>query len=305
MKHVSIVVTERCNMHCKMCDIGQSNEGSGLSKNWMGSEISPSEWIEIIEKINPERISISGVEPTLYKGLDELLFGLKDRYLMLTTNGLLFNKHKEAIVECCNNVSISIDGLRKTHDYIRGAKGSFDKSINALKYLVDNGVYTRVSYCINPDSLKDMVELYKIVMKIGVNQIIFNHYNYIHPRSCHGYGCKSSNLSFYDPKDVNIDKLFNNIKACKRARFYPNITNKKSLWKYYNEIPIRCINKRCLLLEDIMKKNRATLNPSGKMTPPGRCWVEDIDDMPEVINHIKEDGLPPPCQRLCCAGKCV
>ena len=115
----------------------------------------------------------------MYKGVDEVLeyahsLGIK---ITLATNGLEIVNHLPTIKKCVEIVSISLDGINKTHDYFRGVEGAYDCVISMLKILHDEGVKTKISSIIwkqNVDQLEDMVVLAKSlnVMKLNFNILV-------------------------------------------------------------------------------------------------------------------------------------
>jgi radical SAM protein with 4Fe4S-binding SPASM domain len=59
-------------------------------------------------------------------------------------------------------VGVSLDGSEETHDRFRGAKGAFEKSLQGLRYLMEEGVRTGVRFAItnlNYDELPKVLEL--------------------------------------------------------------------------------------------------------------------------------------------------
>ena len=98
--------------------------------------------IKELYEIKTEKIYISGGEPLLYPYIDDVILyanslGIK---VTLATNGLEIPKHIDAIKKGVQLVSISLDGIGKTHDKFRGVQGAYDNCIKVFKLLKENNV---------------------------------------------------------------------------------------------------------------------------------------------------------------------
>ena len=313
MTFAGLFITDRCNSRCKMCDYWKK-------KNKV-NELTPGQWRRILDNLKITRAHIIGMEPLLYKDFDKLLptISKPGRTIMLTTNGLLLDKHIPVIHKYVKNTAVSLDGLQETHDKIRRVGGLFDKAFNSLVKLKNKGSEVRVSFAVTPDNTDQIIPLYLKLWKHRIPMII-NQFNFIHEDSCKGYDCKSSNLELYDPKDINLNELYEAVKHCKHASFYPRLNNMDELKRYYRNIPTKPHSRKsCPVLEAMLKGQRYAIKANGDFTPPGRYWRFDkmgnalkMDLLPkdtkwlkELNKKIKKEGLPPPCQRLCCAGKVI
>jgi len=137
---LTFFVTRRCNLKCSHCFYWKEIE----------SEKDPELTLPEIERIVPTlkskvSLAITGGEPFLRKDLVEIcsIFTKHKRVsaIGIATNGYLIEK----IVSNCRqilasapipvSVQISLDGQEKTHDRIRGVKGSFRKAFQTLQAL--------------------------------------------------------------------------------------------------------------------------------------------------------------------------
>lgn len=132
--------TLRCNAYCEFCgsrcgDIDCSNE---LSKEEICCVFR-----QIAERYDASQImiNVSGGEPLMRHDLIEIM-----QYAVslgfnwgLVTNGMLLNE--EIIYKLkqtdLKTISISIDGLHETHDYIRGVKCGFETVIHNINLLTE------------------------------------------------------------------------------------------------------------------------------------------------------------------------
>ncbi|MFZ5366481.1 MAG: radical SAM protein [Patescibacteria group bacterium] len=137
-KHLIFHVTSRCNARCGMCFVWKR-----LNKN---KDLTLEE-IEKIAKILPGLIflDISGGEPFLRDDLTQILAIFEKEspgvYVNLPTNGLMperIEKETRKILretDLSISLNLSLDGLEKTHDEIRGVKGNFEKVLQTYRRL--------------------------------------------------------------------------------------------------------------------------------------------------------------------------
>jgi len=317
-----IAVTNRCNLRCRMCSIGQQDRGAaGLSDHLLvDGELGVGAWAALLGRLGADRVHIVGVEPLLYARLDDLLAALRPgRSLAVTTNGWLLAKWFDALRRFVADTTVSLDGLAETHDAIRGAAGSFARAMEGLVRLREAGARVRVSFAITPDNVADMRPLHAMLEARGI-PIVFNHFNYIHPASCDGYACTPVNLNVYDPAAVDVEALFAAVEVTAGAAFLPNLRTREELEAYYRRPPTERVRtaRGCVVLEEILRGERFVLAADGTFLPGNRCWIArplgsgPAGDLPsraawlaETVADIRAGGLYPPCQRLCCAGKTV
>jgi radical SAM protein with 4Fe4S-binding SPASM domain len=97
-----------------------------------------------------EDVSLHGGEPTLRKDLAEICQVIQDacpkiKRIWISTNGYGPERIKKRFVEIFNilnfrkirdfYINVSIDGLEKTHDKIRGVKGGFEQTLETVRLL--------------------------------------------------------------------------------------------------------------------------------------------------------------------------
>lgn len=165
-------VTSLCDSKCKTCMIWKNKNKNDLELN---------EWEKIIKNIGnvPYWVTITGGNQFLRKDiLDFINLIIKyNKPLVINIpvsciNPKLILSNIKSILKLINNkkikliLNISIDGIGKQHDYIRGIDGSFNTSIytiNELKKLKKNnsnlivGTYTIISKY-NIDNFLDIFE---------------------------------------------------------------------------------------------------------------------------------------------------
>lgn len=158
----TVIVTYRCNAKCTMC-----NRYKAPSKP--EEEIS----IETIKKL-PEMYftNITGGEPFIRDDLKDIVRELlkKSDRIVISTNGFFTDR----IVELCKEfpqvgIRISIEGLEKTNNEIRGLDDGFNRGYTTLKKLVDIGMKdVGFGMTVQDRNAADLVPLYNISDELGM-----------------------------------------------------------------------------------------------------------------------------------------
>jgi MoaA/NifB/PqqE/SkfB family radical SAM enzyme len=126
--HGSIIVTYRCNAKCNMCETWKNPPESAR-------EIT----LDVIERL-PEMFfcNITGGEPFVRRDLPEIVEVLrkKAKRIVISTNGFFTDR----IVSLCGKypdlgIRISIEGLKKANDTIRGIPDGYNRTIKTLAEL--------------------------------------------------------------------------------------------------------------------------------------------------------------------------
>jgi len=130
--------TLRCNLVCRHC-------GSSCVRDAQGEELDTREVEKVFSSIADaypaERIlvAITGGEPLVRKDLFTVMGHLQQLgfNLGMVSNGIAINQQVAERLDDhgLKTISISIDGLEKTHDFIRNKKGAFRKAMRALDIL--------------------------------------------------------------------------------------------------------------------------------------------------------------------------
>ena len=163
-----IEITNSCNMKCKHCmNWSVENSNKGFEKEKILKLIK-----ELYEN-NTEEIYISGGEPLLYPYIDDVILyanslGIK---VTLATNALEISNHLEIIKKGVQLVSISLDGIGKTHDNFRGVTGSFDNCVKVFKLLKENNVKTRISAMVWRENVEELEKIIFLAKSYGVSKV--------------------------------------------------------------------------------------------------------------------------------------
>ncbi len=138
-----LTINGKCNLRCRMCDVGQKNTESMFYRNLKGNlsqDFPYARFKSLIDEVrifNPY-IGITTTEPLLYPHIFDAVEYASSRKLgvNITTNGTLVEKHIHEIMTCgLNRITISIDGPAKVHDMMRGVPGTYEKVMRGIHLL--------------------------------------------------------------------------------------------------------------------------------------------------------------------------
>jgi Fe-coproporphyrin III synthase len=162
VKFASIIITYRCNAHCHMCNTWQ-----------FPSKKEEEIGVDIYERLPfMGTINVTGGEAFIREDLDEIITVLKKKTkrLVISSNGFfteriikLFEKHKDI------GIRISIEGLPKANDELRGLKDGFDRGMRTLLELHHMGIKDiGFGTTVSDRNAKDMIELYHLANMMGL-----------------------------------------------------------------------------------------------------------------------------------------
>lgn len=163
LRYLQLHITEKCNLDCGHCYLGRKGNKS----------LSPALARKVIEEFSGLglKLLITGGEPLLYPGFWELL-GYARRFqvrIEVLSNGTLITREAaEKLARYADCVQVSLDGMVKGHDLIRG-KGAFEKTMRGIKNLLPH-VEVSIATMIHAGNLDEFPELEALVKSLGVKE---------------------------------------------------------------------------------------------------------------------------------------
>lgn len=165
-------ITPFCNEHCLHCG---SRCGDIDVKDMLSKEEIFRLFDEVYENFHSDRLQlcITGGEPLLRPEFFEIMAYARDLGFEwgMTTNGTLITREvAEKLKECkMGTVSVSVDGIGEKHDWFRSSKGSYEKTMEGIKNLVDVGFdHVQITTVIHHSNIDSLDEMYEVVKKTGV-----------------------------------------------------------------------------------------------------------------------------------------
>jgi radical SAM enzyme (rSAM/lipoprotein system) len=164
--------TLRCNLNCLHC-------GSDCKKDASLPDMPLKDFLNALDQlkdlVNPNKtmIVLTGGEALLRKDLEVIGRNLYKRGFPwgIVTNGMLLNEQKlEALMKSgLRAVTVSLDGLETSHNWLRGNARSFNMAVSAIKLLPQTpGLKYDVVTCVNRKNFHELASLKDFLIKQGI-----------------------------------------------------------------------------------------------------------------------------------------
>jgi len=190
---ISLFLTHRCNLRCKMCgQWGESGASIHYDQDVIKSELDPDTLKQFISQIAPFKpnITLFGGEPFLYRHWEDVVSAVKNhkmRVNVITNGTMLPGLASKIIASGLDEIIISIDGPQAIHDRIKQTTGSFQKIMQGIDRLnhQKTGKYPIINMTtvITEDNYEHLDEVIAIAEKKKANSLTFHHPTFIHQQS--------------------------------------------------------------------------------------------------------------------------
>ena len=172
-----IAIIERCFLHCRICykwkdDINSRDPREPKIWQWKN-------FIDSLERLVdiPFQINFAGGEALMHHDTLELVRYASNKGFatLLASNGWLINEDmaKKINDSGLSIISLSLDGIKEeTHDFIRGAKGSYRSVLKAIESLKKYCPGLKITICTLISAL-NLEELIDLVSWVTNNDTIF------------------------------------------------------------------------------------------------------------------------------------
>ncbi|MEO0124158.1 MAG: radical SAM protein [candidate division WOR-3 bacterium] len=168
-----IAVTYRCNLNCEFCYVGHKGY----------PELNTSDLKKIIFKIyneaNVPSVSFTGGEPLLRKDIVSLIeyankIGL---WTNLITNGTMLTTDlvKSLKKAGLHSAQVSLEGPNgEIHDRITRVKNSFEKTINGIKYLLEEKITVHTNTTVSRHNINHLEGILLLIKTLGLKRLSMN-----------------------------------------------------------------------------------------------------------------------------------
>ncbi len=169
-----VVLTLRCNLKCGGCPSWEVKEHSDLTAE---------EYRGIFRQLTSlDLMKVLGGEPMVRKDIVEILSDAReiiDPYvLQLTTNGMLTKRTVDTVHAVAwpgLQLRISVDGLEKTHDRMRGVEGSWKlvtRTVHEVAELKERyGFKFGINFAITDQSLHELDDMIAFAESVGADLV--------------------------------------------------------------------------------------------------------------------------------------
>lgn len=161
--------TQRCNLNCRHC-------GSDCAASSVYKDMPFDDFLKAIlplkerYKRNSVFVVITGGEPLVRADLADCGRELRKHGFLwsIVTNGYAYDEamHRKLMNAGLSSITLSLDGLRDTHDAFRMRQGSFDKVMNAIDLIANEKrlpTYDIVT-CVSPMNIGQLDEMKQLLI---------------------------------------------------------------------------------------------------------------------------------------------
>ena len=178
LNQIYFYLTQGCNLRCRHCWISPKFETEG--KSWPSLDLGL--FRSIIQQAKPLGLSgvkLTGGEPLIHPHIVDILEHIVTEDLALTveTNGVACTPELARAIRSCKDpfVSVSLDAAEaKTHEWMRGVKGSFEAAIQGVRNLVDVGLRPQIIMSLVRRNKGQMEALVRLAETLGAESVKFN-----------------------------------------------------------------------------------------------------------------------------------
>jgi radical SAM enzyme (rSAM/lipoprotein system) len=132
---------------------------------------------KVSQEYNPNKvmIAITGGEPLVRRDLEDCGRHIYNRGFPwgIVSNGYLLNAGR--LLALCKSglrsITISLDGLQESHNWMRGKKDSFQNAAQAIKICAhNNGLVFDVVTCVNRRNISELKDIKALLLESGIKK---------------------------------------------------------------------------------------------------------------------------------------
>lgn len=180
LRHIIFEITHDCNLRCKYCynHWWQTEYQCAVSSYSICSKTLK----KIFSAIDFEHISFTGGEPFLFDGLNELaLFcRMRGKGVTVLSNGTVGKNDDYLMLKELGVTLFQIPLLsysERTHNYLTAVQGSYQKSVQSIRFLVEQKIPVATIFVITRKNVKDLHSTLLFAQDIGVRLFMLARFN--------------------------------------------------------------------------------------------------------------------------------
>lgn len=166
--------TLRCNLRCRHC-------GSDCKVSSAVADMPKEDFFAVLDSIaqrtDPHKVFVilTGGEPTMRPDIEECGLGIYRRgfpWGMVSNGfGLTPQRFRSLLASGLHTMTISLDGLHDSHDWMRGRDGSFDKALAAIRMIASQKDFIfDVVTCVNRRNFNELTAIKEMLISVGVRE---------------------------------------------------------------------------------------------------------------------------------------
>lgn len=324
-EYIYIAVNNKCNLNCRMCDVG-TNTDSQFRRNMIkDKELDINVLYRLVDDVSFYKpyVAITSTEPLLYSKLFEFINYVKynNMKVQLTTNGLLMPKKIHNIVSSgVDDIWFSVDGTEKIHNEIRGNKHSHQRIIESLKQLESQDLKININITISDKNYLDIYNCVNELSNFKISSICISHTNFVTKEMSDKHNKTFGNIVKSTPScishinldNIDVDMLEEQCSTIERdfknVSFSPRLSGRE-YYIYYRK-PLEYIGK---LDKCTIPWRSAQIFCNGDVGVSTRCFdisfgniydksfidIWDCDKFNDFRRSLKRFSSFPACTRCC------
>lgn len=165
--------TLRCNLNCLHCGSDCRCEAD--------PDMPLADFLKVLDSVrphvNPSRtlIVVTGGEPLMRKDLEEAGKAFMERGFPwgFVTNGFAMTlpRFKNLLSAGLRSMTVSLDGLNRSHDHFRGREHSFEKAVDTIRWASHTpGLLFDVVTCVNKENLPELPEIRDMLINLKLKR---------------------------------------------------------------------------------------------------------------------------------------
>jgi radical SAM protein with 4Fe4S-binding SPASM domain len=171
LQYLFLEITKKCNLNCLHC-------GSDCSKDQQSPELTTESWFKIIDYVKQQftenvAFVITGGEPLMHPDILSIGTHIRQNNMRwgMVTNGMLLNSNKlnELMQAGISSITVSLDGIKESHNWLRNSPGAFDRAIDAIRITANSTIpYKDVVSCVSPANLTHLDSIARLLIENGI-----------------------------------------------------------------------------------------------------------------------------------------
>ncbi len=173
LSYLFLEITRKCNLDCLHC-------GSDCKAEVNYPELTTESWFKIIDYIvqtysKSVAIIITGGEPLMHPDVYKIGRYIKEKGMRwgLVTNGIILNYSRltKLINSGIYSITLSLDGLAETHNWLRNSKTAFKKTSTALSLIGNSNIsFKDLFTCVSPKNLHELNKIAELLVKNKIKE---------------------------------------------------------------------------------------------------------------------------------------
>jgi radical SAM protein with 4Fe4S-binding SPASM domain len=152
--------------------------GSDCKKEIESPELTTESWLKIIDYLKNKfsksiAFVITGGEPLIHQDVYKIGSFIHKNGMRwgMVTNGLMLNSNNlDKLCESgISSITLSLDGLQDSHNWLRNNQFSFNNTLEALKLIAQSEIIHKdIVSCVSPKNLKELDKIADLLIKNGI-----------------------------------------------------------------------------------------------------------------------------------------